>query len=758
MKKSSLFLLLICFALNLSHGYETSRAKTSVPAQAALVNAASYEAVVAPGSIGALFGASLSTQTQLASVLPLPAVLGGTSVKIAGKSAPLFFVSPSQINLQVPSGISAGAATVEVFSGTGATPIATGNVTVAEASPGIFTVGATGRGQAIALNSDFSINAGFDLFPGSRPEAAGNYVSIFATGIGGTSPAVADGQAAPGSPVATGVGATTVTIGGVQAQVLFSGLAPGFVGLWQINVLLPENLPTNPATSLRVTKFRTGGETTLAVVSRNEYGTVSGKVMDALSGGALRNATMKLERAGQSARLTTTDAQGAFSFQVVRAGSYSLEVSATGFLAETQTVTIVNGQTATVAVTLTKQKPNVIVIVADDLGYADLGIQSSADIVTPNIDSIARNGIRFTNGYVTAPVCAPSRAGFLTGRYQQRFGLELLPNEGDTTFGLSLNEITLGNRMKAQGYATAAIGKWHLGTQSQFAPQQRGFDEFFGFLIGMHSYTNWNQPNNPILRGTQAVVENTYLTDAFSREAVDFIQRNQSRPFYLHLAYNAPHDPMQATSDYLSRFPDITDTNRKTFAAMMAAMDDGVGQVLAKLRELKLEENTMIVFFSDNGGIPRVNTSKNDPFNGQKDQLLEGGIRIPFMMQWKGYLPAGAISNTPITSLDVLPTAVSAAMGRKFSDVTLDGVNLIPFLLGAETALPHDKLFWRSGATQYAVRVGDWKLLFFQNSTRLYNLATDQSESTNLAASNPTKLAELKTIYDQWNAQLPPAP
>ncbi|HMV46267.1 MAG TPA: hypothetical protein PKD31_00745, partial [Blastocatellia bacterium] len=270
MKKSSLFLIVACLALGLSYGHETSRAKTLVPTQAALVNAASYEAVVAPGSIGALFGATLSTQTQLASALPLPAVLGGTSVKIAGKSAPLFFVSPSQINLQVPSGISAGAATVEVFSNAAATPIATGTVTVAEASPGIFTVGATGRGQTIALNSDFSINAGFDLFPGSRPEAAGNYVSIFATGIGATNPAVADGQAAPGSTVATGVGATTVTIGGIPVQVLFSGLAPGFVGLWQINVLLPENLPTNAATSLRVTKSRTGGETTLAVVSRNE--------------------------------------------------------------------------------------------------------------------------------------------------------------------------------------------------------------------------------------------------------------------------------------------------------------------------------------------------------------------------------------------------------------------------------------------------------------------------------------------------------
>ncbi|MFN0107241.1 MAG: sulfatase-like hydrolase/transferase, partial [Blastocatellia bacterium] len=363
-----------------------------------------------------------------------------------------------------------------------------------------------------------------------------------------------------------------------------------------------------------------------------------------------------------------------------------------------------------------------------------------------------------TNGYVSAPVCSPSRAGFLTGRYQQRFGYELNPAAGDRTSGLPVSETTIANRLKSQGYATGAIGKWHMGIPSQFLPQQRGFDEFFGFLIGMHSYTVWDQPNNPIYRGTQTVTETTYLTDAFSREAVDFIQRNQQQPFFLYLAGNAPHDPMQATDAYLARFPNITDPTRKTFAAMLSALDDGVGKVLAKLREHNLEENTLIVFFSDNGGIPRTNTSKNDPFSGQKDQLLEGGIRVPFMMQWKGYLPAGVVSSAPIISLDVLPTAVSAAMGRKFSDSSLDGVNLIPFASGAEMTLPHTQLFWRSGSTQYAARVGDWKLLFFQNSTRLYNLATDQSESTNLATSNPTKLAELQAIYQSWNSQLPTAP
>lgn len=724
-------------------------------APVAVVNGASYEAAVAPGSIASLFGSDLTTQTQAAITVPLPTTLADVQVKIDGRAAPVFYASPTQINLQIPSATTPGTATVEVFRNNLATPVATGTITVAAAAPGLFTFNAAGKGQTAALNADYSLNADFNLYPGSRPEAAGNYAILYATGLGNTNPLVADGQPAPATTLALGIGITSVTIGGLTAQVTYSGLAPGYVGLWQINVLLPETLPTNLATSLLVSKGQASqGTATLAIASKTAYGALTGKVTDALSGAVLGNATVSLT--GQATRTATTNAQGEFSFSVLPVGSYQVQAAATGFTAETQALTITNAATTTLA--LAKQKPNIIVIVADDLGYADLGIQGSSDIVTPNIDSLARNGIRFTNGYVTAAVCAPSRAGFLTGRYQQRFGLELLPATGDTSFGLPPSETTLAERLKPLGYATGAVGKWHLGTTSQFLPQQHGFEEFFGFLIGMHSYTVWNQPNNPIYRGTQTVTESTYLTDAFSREAVDFIQRHQQQPFYLHLAYNAPHDPLQATSDYLARFPNIANTDRRTFAAMMAALDDGVGLVLAKLRELKLEENTLIVFFSDNGGPTRVNTSLNTPLNGMKDQLLEGGIRVPFLLQWKGYLPTNVVNNAPVTTLDILPTAVSAAQGRKFADATLDGVNLIPFLAGVETAQPHDKLYWRAGTTQYAIRVGDWKLVLHQNTTRLYNLATDPSEQTNLAASNPTKAAELKALYDQWNVQLPAAP
>jgi arylsulfatase A-like enzyme len=402
---------------------------------------------------------------------------------------------------------------------------------------------------------------------------------------------------------------------------------------------------------------------------------------------------------------------------------------------------------------LAKQRPNIIVIVADDLGYADLGVQGSTEIATPHIDSIARNGVRFTQGYANAPVCNATRAALLTGRYQQRFGVETL-----AAANLPASEMTMAERLRPLGYATVLVGKWHLGAQTQFQPQQRGYEEFFGFLPALHSYTMWNQPGNPVYRGTTPVNENTYLTDAFAREAVDFIERKRSQPFYLYLAFNAPHSPLQATPEYLARFPNITNMRRRTFAAMMAALDDGVGKVLAKLREHNLDENTLVLFHGDNGGDPSDNTSLNTPLNGEKFQLYEGGIRVPVMAQWKGYLPAGVIQTTPVMSLDWFTTAVSAATGRQVTETRLDGVNLFPLLKGVTVAPPHEALYWRYGSAQYAVRAGDWKLLFIDNTLRLYHLATDVGERTDVAAANPAKLNELKTLYDQWNAQLPPAP
>lgn len=404
------------------------------------------------------------------------------------------------------------------------------------------------------------------------------------------------------------------------------------------------------------------------------------------------------------------------------------------------------------------QRPNIVVIVADDLGYADLGTQGAKDVATPNIDSIARAGVRFTNGYVSCPVCSPTRAGLMTGRYQQRFGHEFNPGpaaQAASEFGLPLTETTLADRLKKLGYATGMSGKWHLGYQPQHHPLKRGFDEFFGFLGGAHSYLNATaDAANPILRGLERVDEKEYLTDALAREAVAFIGRRRTEPFFLYLAFNAVHTPMEAAGKYLDRWKSISDPRRRTLAAMLSAMDDGVGAVLAKLRETKAEDNTLIVFVSDNGGPTPGNTSRNDPLRGFKGQVYEGGIRVPFLMQWKGRIPAGRTYDQPVIALDILPTAVAAAGGSIPADAGLDGVNLLPFVAGKLSGVPHQRLHWRFGE-QYALRAGDWKLAATGSAApQLYNLAADIGEKNDLAAAAPAKLKELLSLHAVWNAEL----
>src|SRR5262245_54670590 len=289
-----------------------------------------------------------------------------------------------------------------------------------------------------------------------------------------------------------------------------------------------------------------------------------------------------------------------------------------------------------------QKKPNIIIILGDDMGYADVGYHGCKDIPTPNIDSIAKNGVRFSSGYVSGPYCSPTRAGLMTGRYQTRFGHEFNPGPAGKV-GMPIDQVTIAQRMKALGYITALIGKWHLGSDAKMLPTDRGFDEYFGFLGGAHPY--FPGKGKEILRGTKAVDEKEYLTDALGREACAFIDRNVKDPFFLYLAFNAVHTPMQATDKYLNRFPNIQDKQRKTYAGMMSAMDDASGQVLAKMREKGLEEDTLIFFFSDNGGPTMVGTtingSINFPLRGSKRQTLEGGIRVPFCLQWKGKLPGG---------------------------------------------------------------------------------------------------------------------
>jgi arylsulfatase A-like enzyme len=417
--------------------------------------------------------------------------------------------------------------------------------------------------------------------------------------------------------------------------------------------------------------------------------------------------------------------------------------------------------------------PNILLIVADDLGYGELSCQGySKDIPTPNIDSIAQHGVRFTSGYVSGPYCSPTRAALMTGRYQQRYGHEFNPGPAEASspnFGLSLDEKTIGNRLKDAGYATAWFGKSHLGYLPQYHPLKRGFDEYFGFLGGSHSYLDAaGDKNNPIMRGTEPIDNIDYTTDAFGREAVKFIDKHKGDPWFVYLPFNAVHAPLQSIDKYLSRFPSIDDKKRRTFAAMLSAMDDAVGNVLAKVREIGQEENTLIFFISDNGGPTPQTTSGNGPLHGFKAQTWEGGIRVPWMAQWKGHIPGGQVDDRPVIQLDILPTALAAAGVEVKPEWKIDGVNLLPYVSGENKTAPHEALYWRFGA-QIALRKGDWKLVkapggslkggqliakATTDGAQLYNLANDLGESTDLAAKEPEKVKELTALWEKWNSEL----
>lgn len=442
-------------------------------------------------------------------------------------------------------------------------------------------------------------------------------------------------------------------------------------------------------------------------------------------------------------------------------------------------------------------QPNIIWIVADDLGYGELASYGGKDVPTPNIDSIGRNGVRFTNGYVTAPFCAASRAALLTGRYQTRFGFEYNPigaANADPAIGLPLAEAMLPEVLREAGYVTGLLGKWHLGSSAKFNPQRRGFDEFFGFLHEGHYYVpppwnghvtwlrrralpgggtgRWASPDgrvvwsthlgsfepdydsdNPILRNSQPVDEKSNLTDALAREAEDFITHHKAQPFFLYLAFNAVHSPLQGADAYLKKFAHIPDIQRRIFVAMLAHLDDSVGRVLARIRAEKLEERTMIVFLSDNGGPTRELTSSNRPLRGEKGQLFEGGIRIPMMLQWKGRIPAGQVEARMVSSLELFPTAVAAARARPPGN--LDGVDLVPHLSGRDDAPIRAAHYWRVGQ-QAAFRAGDWKIYRGRNEKtwQLYNLAQDIAEAKDLSTSEPARLVELQAAWGRLDVKM----
>lgn len=401
-------------------------------------------------------------------------------------------------------------------------------------------------------------------------------------------------------------------------------------------------------------------------------------------------------------------------------------------------------------------RPNIVVIVGDDMGYADVGFHGCKDIPTPHLDALAASGTRFSSGYVTGPYCSPTRAGLMTGRYQQRFGHEFNPGGNN---GLPVTEKTLPQRLKAAGYATGMVGKWHLGNQEAMTPPSRGFGSFFGFLGGAHDYF---APAG-ILRGHVQAGDRSYLTDAFGREAVSFIEARKKDPFFLYLAFNAVHTPMQADEARLAKFSAIEGKQRRTYAAMMSAMDDAIGKVRSKLKAENLENDTLVFFISDNGGPTMkgvtVNGASNLPLRGSKRTTLEGGVRVPFVVSWPGRVPAGKVDGRPVIQVDILPTALAAAGVGVGEKANLDGVNLLPYLEGRESGNPHAALFWRFGQ-QTAIRQGDWKLVRYDkaaeggkgvSAAKLYNLNDDIGESRDLMASQPGKARELQAAWDRWN-------
>ncbi|MBO0861552.1 MAG: sulfatase-like hydrolase/transferase [Chloracidobacterium sp.] len=498
-------------------------------------------------------------------------------------------------------------------------------------------------------------------------------------------------------------------------------------------------------------------------------------------------------------------------------------------------------------------KPNIIVILADDLGYGDTSVYGSKTVRTPNIDALAASGVRFTDGYVTHPVCAPSRAGLLTGRYQERFGYEF--NGSDRKGGVSLNEIMLPKVMKEAGYATGMVGKWHQGPNGQYYPTERGFDFFWGMSGGGTNYITDPKPGDefagvgsddeinddpgakpkkkpgktldagaklkgkpgkttiaelspasadletlrkqleavrtraPITHNGFLAHETEYLTDAITREALNFIDQNRNHSFFLYVAHHAPHTPLQVTQKYYDRYPDIADKNTRIHAAMVSALDDGVGAIMGKLKATGLDKNTIVFFLSDNGcpGYLRGACS-NYPLVGFKRTHFEGGVRIPFIISWPGHAPAGQVDHRTVSSLDIFPTAVAAARGKLPSDRPYDGIDLMPYLTGKRSGAPNPVLYWRAGPT-FAIRDHDWKMIVmniappgakagngikfktaraddssslppypatFGQRAMLYNLKNNPAETYNLADLQQPVVLRLKAMLADWNKTLVP--
>ena len=434
------------------------------------------------------------------------------------------------------------------------------------------------------------------------------------------------------------------------------------------------------------------------------------------------------------------------------------------------------------------QKPNILVIMADDLGYADIPAHDGKGLVMPHLDALTREGVRFSNGYVTSPQCSPSRCGLLTGIYNQRFGHE---HNGCQRAAFDTGAKTLAEHLRPSGYATAAYGKWHLGDNvDSHHPTRHGFDEAWGFKEYAEA-AKTGQPGFPV----PLQPANAYHAQAFATRAAAFIEAHAEQPWFIYLAFHEPHVQVIPTdeSDSLTRTGSDDPLRQKCLGALHD-LDAGVGIVLARLRALTLEERTLVVFLSDNGApidafevaeqagkkrkIPKppksdgqsaaaaeeknddkaVNGSRNDPLRGRKGLAWEGGIRVPFVMAWKNTLPAGLVYEQPVISLDIAATALAAADTAPLAGTKLDGVNLLPFLRGESKAAPHEQLFWRyADRSLFAVREGRWKLVQSHTpSPQLFDLDADIGEHTDVSAQHPDIVTRLQAAWDEWDATLEP--
>ncbi|KLU07170.1 N-acetylgalactosamine 6-sulfatase (GALNS) [Rhodopirellula islandica] len=442
--------------------------------------------------------------------------------------------------------------------------------------------------------------------------------------------------------------------------------------------------------------------------------------------------------------------------------------------------------------------PNLVVIIADDLGYGETGMMGDDEIPTPAIDALARSGVRCTSGYVTSSYCSPSRAGFLSGRYQSRFGYDLNPT-GDRNShpnaGLPPEQSTFVQQLQAAGYRTSLIGKWHLGTRPSQVPTSKGFDRFFGFLHEGHyyvpgppfenvrtmlrdtslaagqfqtngetirgNYARINEPaydaGNPVLDGSEPIDDWKYLTDTITNEAVEIISQSASSPFATVVSYNAVHSPMQATLEDHESMRHIQDPQRRIFAGMLIALDRGVGRILETLDHLNLRQETLVVFFSDNGGPTAELTSSNAPLRGGKGSLYEGGVRIPMVWSMPGTIPAGAEENAPILSLDIAASFLPLAIGES-SRLETDGTNVLPWI-GRDTFKSDRTIWWRMPRGARALRHGKWKFVQARSNqpTELFNLEADLSESNNLSETHPSRLQDLLAMWDTMQSEMPPA-